>query len=359
MPINSYGRKPQTDALTKIAQALQIAQSTLGIPVEWEKLQSLKQEQTAREAEQKRISDGVLTPKEAVEGLDKYNTSDTPTQGGIHLKIPDTTSQGGYRDVYATAKGKAQEPVDQKSFAGLMKDNQEVPAGTKGAYAINTVGVDGKTRIAYLKQNPSEASEPKPDQFKAAGFAKRIEQAESVFGKLADSGYNRATVGEGLSSILPGAAKSPDLKMQEQAERNFVNAVLRRESGSAISKEEFSSAEQQYFPRPGDDEDVLKQKAANRAQVFANLKAEGGSAYARIPSVPSSIESGVPRQKGSSSLLPNAYAGEQKKSGITIHDTQALQAAKQALAQDPNAMKTNPGLAAAVNVLKQKGLWKD
>jgi hypothetical protein len=50
MPINSYGRKPQTDALTKIAQALQIAQSTLGIPVEWEKMQSFKQDQAVKDA---------------------------------------------------------------------------------------------------------------------------------------------------------------------------------------------------------------------------------------------------------------------------------------------------------------------
>ncbi len=48
-----------------------------------------------------------------------------------------------------------------------------------------------------------------------------------------------------------------DRKLLEQAERNFVNAVLRRESGAAISPEEFVSAEKQYFAQRGDGDAVL------------------------------------------------------------------------------------------------------
>jgi hypothetical protein len=50
MAINSYGRKPQVDTLSRVAQALQIAQSAFGIPVAWEQFQSLKQDQSAKEA---------------------------------------------------------------------------------------------------------------------------------------------------------------------------------------------------------------------------------------------------------------------------------------------------------------------
>jgi len=36
----------------------------------------------------------------------------------------------------------------------------------------------------------------------------------------------------------------------EQAKKNFVNAVLRLESGAVISPSEFTNADKQYFPQP-------------------------------------------------------------------------------------------------------------
>lgn len=54
------------------------------------------------------------------------------------------------------------------------------------------------------------------------------------------------------------------MRQLRQAERNFGTAILRRESGAAISASEFSTMEKQYFPRPGDDEATLAQKAQAR-----------------------------------------------------------------------------------------------
>ena len=62
----------------------------------------------------------------------------------------------------------------------------------------------------------------------------------------------------------------------EQAQRNFINAVLRRESGAVISKEEFANARHQYFPQPGDDPAVLTQKKQNRDMVIRNFAIESG-----------------------------------------------------------------------------------
>jgi hypothetical protein len=51
---------------------------------------------------------------------------------------------------------------------------------------------------------------------------------------------------------------------------------LRRESGAAISPTEFDSARMQYFPQPGDKNDVLIQKKANRDIVIQSMLREGG-----------------------------------------------------------------------------------
>jgi hypothetical protein len=40
------------------------------------------------------------------------------------------------------------------------------------------------------------------------------------------------------------------MQSQKQAEQNFINAILRKESGAAISPSEYKNAEKQYFPQP-------------------------------------------------------------------------------------------------------------
>jgi hypothetical protein len=73
--------------------------------------------------------------------------------------------------------------------------------------------------------------------------------------------------------------QSPEVQSYMQSARNFINAVLRRESGAVISPTEFSEAKAQYLPLPGDTPENLAQKAANRAQVFSTMKRASGNAY--------------------------------------------------------------------------------
>jgi len=142
--------------------------------------------------------------------------------------------------------------------------------------------LDLKLKKKQLSKETEENEALKPNQAQAANFGHRMDQAESVFQELQQKGFNRAdpsmSAQAGFLNVLPGGEsfKPEDLKRQEQAERNFVNAVLRRESGAAISKSEFDSAEKQYFPRAGDPDSVLQQKALNRQQAIQSMKAEAG-----------------------------------------------------------------------------------
>lgn len=67
-----------------------------------------------------------------------------------------------------------------------------------------------------------------------------------------------------------------DSQKIDQAQRNFVNAVLRNESGAAINQSEFDSAKKQYFPQVGDSPEVIKQKRANRESAIAGFQLEAG-----------------------------------------------------------------------------------
>lgn len=67
-------------------------------------------------------------------------------------------------------------------------------------------------------------------------------------------------------------------QLAEQAQRDFINAVLRQESGAVISPEEFKNAQKQYFPQPGDEDSTLKQKQDNRERAIKGFDVMSGPA---------------------------------------------------------------------------------
>jgi hypothetical protein len=123
-------------------------------------------------------------------------------------------------------------------------------------------------------------------QSKDAGFANRMFRAEQILRdqKVIDAAtsYPQAAI-EGLPRFVPDAAKnylhSGDYQKYDQAKRDFVNAVLRRESGAAISESEFRNAEKQYFPQPGDTPERIAEKQKNRQDTLAAIAGGGGPNY--------------------------------------------------------------------------------
>lgn len=101
----------------------------------------------------------------------------------------------------------------------------------------------------------------------------------------------------------------PETQQFNQAKRDFVNAVLRKESGAVISEEEFANAELQYFPQPGDTATVIQQKAANR-----DLAARGIMA-----SVPQGRRESLTPQQPAAAQQPSAMASPR-----TAQDFQSL-----------------------------------
>lgn len=185
----------------------------------------------------------------------------------------------------------------------------------------------------------------KPSQFQAALYGKRMKQAEDVFSELTGKGFDAAALGNQAQRLpfYPEFMKNEDIKRQNQAERNFVNAVLRRESGAAISPSEFSSAEMQYFPRPGDSAPVLEQKKQNRALAIAALQAEAGGAWNKFGEkgvMPQGdLSSKMPKENnsvmGGDPLIKSAHAGggfpmQIKKGGkvAIVRNAQELKEAK-------------------------------
>lgn len=144
------------------------------------------------------------------------------------------------------------------------------------------------------------------EQGRAQLFGTRAAEADNILRGLEDNGTTDTGiirsvvsgaagmtpfVGDKMASAassgmntLPGIVGGPSDEQQQtdQARRDFVNAVLRIESGAVINPDEFNNAQKQYFPQPGDSEAVIKQKRANRQSAIEGLSVMSGPAKPRI-----------------------------------------------------------------------------
>ncbi len=104
-------------------------------------------------------------------------------------------------------------------------------------------------------------------QSKALLFGSRMREAGKVLDELEKSGTTTSVPGSrsgyGIGSVVTALSSSQKQQL-DQAKRDFVNAVLRRESGAVIADSEFDNADKQYFPQIGDSPKVIAQKRRNR-----------------------------------------------------------------------------------------------
>ena len=147
--------------------------------------------------------------------------------------------------------------------------DQQAP---KGQYdAERGVLVDqrtGEARPVTMDGQPLGAKD-KPlndSQSKALLVGSRMQAANKVLADLEKTGTSASVPGSRTPIIggIISAAQGANQQSLDQAKRDFMTAILRRESGASISPTEFDTADKQYFPQIGDSKQVIAQKAANR-----------------------------------------------------------------------------------------------
>lgn len=144
------------------------------------------------------------------------------------------------------------------------------------------VNPDGTTRPLTTQngagvQKPVAADRPMTEfQGKASLYGTRAAQSDKILKTLEEKislpGLEAArTLGRTGNYLL-----SSEQQRVDQAQRDFVNAVLRQESGAVISDAEFDNAKRQYFPQPGDDAKTIEQKRQNRKIAIEGFKRMSG-----------------------------------------------------------------------------------
>jgi len=180
-----------------------------------------------------------------------------------------------------------------KSQAGQVVERED------GTYLVDTR--TGQARPVMGQQGqPLVGGKPMTEtQSNATAFGMRAAEANNILKDIEKSGTTTTggirnvvsgtlgaipLVGENLESKSYSALNflsSADQQKTDQARRNFISAVLRKESGAAISPSEFANEEKKYFPQIGDSNKVIKQKQEARDLAIKALEIQAGPTGAK------------------------------------------------------------------------------
>jgi hypothetical protein len=179
---------------------------------------------------------------------------------------------------------KGQQPQGPQSpQAKLYADQQAglVPAGTfEGETApkngITITNPDGTTTVI----GGSGGKPPTEGQLSTAGYLQRMTKAQTIFDTLEQQGVVAIPLVKSLAvdTKVEGYVLSPAEQSLAQAQRDWVRAKLRKESGAVIGADEMAQEIKTYFPQPGEDAATAAQKRTARLAAERQLQIGAGSA---------------------------------------------------------------------------------
>ncbi|WPM81166.1 hypothetical protein R5W60_05590 [Brucella pseudintermedia] len=153
-----------------------------------------------------------------------------------------------------------------QGFPGTFQDWE---ASKKGGMSLQ---VDPETGAISFQQG-GNIKPMTEGQSKDTTYATRAAGALPI---LDQYGNALTSITEQVGGNLPVAGnyiKSPEYQQAEQAGTEFLQAILRKDTGAAITKEETQEYGRVYLPQPGDSAEVLNQKKAARARALNALEA--------------------------------------------------------------------------------------
>lgn len=203
----------------------------------------------------------------------KPATNEPADWNGINYLAGSTPLEQRQQDIQAKVQ-------EQQALSPLKL--AEIQAKSNVDFEIDKKKADYEHNLR-VQEKQQEAKQPKPlteSQANAKLYSSRMNKADQILSTIG-SNYSPFAVSSAFSaenSWVPGAGMVANQMLTEndqkamQAQRDFLNAVLRKESGASISPSEFSNAAKQYFDQPGDSETVKKQKAQNRKLAIEEIQ---------------------------------------------------------------------------------------
>lgn len=224
------------------------------------------------------------------EGQVRYDAKGNPIARGAEKAPAKPTAI----QVYEYAK--------EQGFKGTLYDYE---ASKKGGMSLQ---VDPATGAVTFQQG-ANIKPMTEGQSKDTVYATRAEGALPLLDKFGDA---LTSLPQSLGGNIPGVgnyAKSPEYQQAEQAGNEFLQAILRKDTGAAITSQEMAEYGATYLPRPGDSPEVLAQKRSSRQRAIAAINA--GMTPQSILAKEKALASQPKPQSGEPTAIPQGVAPEE------------------------------------------------
>lgn len=238
--------------------------------------QARQMAQLKTQEQQQKLGDGVLDRQIKQAQLDELMGIDPSVRMAGQAQPPMMPS------VQPSAPMQAQQPDQASAFRQkfLTRRFGNAPAGHRWDEQGRAIPIPGVEKPLTEFQG------------KAAGYGSRAAAADAIISEIGADGKAQPglikrsleampVIGDSLGT-MSNWTQSANQQQIEQAQRDFINAVLRQESGAAIAESEFNNAQKQYFPQPGDTPEVIAQKAMNRQTAINAFTASAGPQGAKL-----------------------------------------------------------------------------
>ena len=131
-----------------------------------------------------------------------------------------------------------------------------------------SVGADGSVQFTQGGDFKFTEQQSK-DNVYATRAAGALEAFEPVASALTSASMRAAEFDP--TGIVRGSVQSDDFQLAQQSGNEFLQAVLRKDTGAAITPNEMILYGKTYLPQPGDNEQVLAQKSQARKRAVAAI----------------------------------------------------------------------------------------
>lgn len=235
---------------------------------------------------------GAMTPPDPIDPESK-TTGSFDAQFNDVLSAKETTigrklSAAERANLRLTEKKKYDAANDRPTQGPRDRFNVQPYTKKDGTIGFLRVNLDtGDAAEVHLPDGAASGGKPSDMQRLSAAYADRTTQSD----KTAMQFEAKLTgLGAQYDVQLPNLLKSPEGQRYKQAEDEFINAALRRESGAAIQPSEYDRFEKIYFVRPGDTPDTIAQKQAARKRVVDGFAMAAGGLTVEDPAKASAVK---------------------------------------------------------------------
>jgi hypothetical protein len=115
-------------------------------------------------------------------------------------------------------------------------------------------------------------------QHQAATFYDRMVSADKIISLEGVTAALSAPIAGTAQGIAPRVLQTTEYQLGDTSAKDFAGAILRKESGAAITEKEIEDAKLIYIPIPGDSPETIALKARNRQAAAENMRRQAGPA---------------------------------------------------------------------------------